>query len=338
MQICSVPSCPRPISCRGLCVSHYSRWKRHGDPLADVPLGHYAPRESICAIPTCTRSVYRRNLCHSHAERLRKHGNVDADRPIRAHNRPIDERFWDYVDQTGGPDACWPWLAYKNPDGYGIFGLQGTQLIGAHRLVFLLTQGPIPQGKLIGHTCHIDLCRSLPPPCSHHACCNPKHIQAMSRRDMLLHKHSQAGLQTAAQIHAQNVRARTHCKKGHAFDSANTIKEKDGTRRCKACQSHRSRENCRRRRANKAQAPRNDLTYAQWLEIQAAFDHRCAYCQQRCEGQLTQDHITPYAKNGSNTLWNVVPACLSCNMKKNAGPVPKPIQPLLLTIAPYADL
>lgn len=90
----------------------------------------------------------------------------------------------------------------------------------------------------------------------------------------------------------------------------------------------------RRRRARKRQAPVIDLSTAQWLEIQVAFSHRCAYCGKRCKGKLTQDHVTPYAHNGAHTLWNVVPACASCNSHKHAGPVPVAVQPLLLTLAP----
>ena len=87
-----------------------------------------------------------------------------------------------------------------------------------------------------------------------------------------------------------------------------------------------------RRRARKMNAPINDLSAAQFAEICAAFQHRCAYCGRKAK-KLTIDHVTPYAHNGSNTVWNVVPACKSCNSKKQAGPVLQPVQPLLLTIA-----
>jgi 5-methylcytosine-specific restriction endonuclease McrA len=89
-----------------------------------------------------------------------------------------------------------------------------------------------------------------------------------------------------------------------------------------------------RRRAKKAGAPRNDLTHAQWLEIQDAQDHRCYYCGKRCKGRLTQDHIIPLSKGGSHTLHNVIGACQSCNSKKHDGAPFIPVQPLLLTIAP----
>ncbi len=85
-----------------------------------------------------------------------------------------------------------------------------------------------------------------------------------------------------------------------------------------------------KRRAHKLNAPLNDLTPEQWTIIQDAYNHRCAYCDKRARGRLTQDHITPLSKGGSHTMHNVVPACQSCNSKKNAGPLPSPVQPLLL--------
>ena len=63
-----------------------------------------------------------------------------------------------------------------------------------------------------------------------------------------------------------------------------------------------------KRRAQLRSAPVNDLTRGQWEDIKRAYQHRCAYCQQR-PTRLTQDHLTPLIKGGSHTVWNVVPAC-----------------------------
>jgi 5-methylcytosine-specific restriction endonuclease McrA len=88
------------------------------------------------------------------------------------------------------------------------------------------------------------------------------------------------------------------------------------------------------RRARKRGAAINNLSAAQWRELQAAFDHCCAYCGRRAKGHLTQDHITPLSQGGNHTLSNVVPACKTCNDHKHAGPPPSPVQPLLLSLAP----
>lgn len=89
-----------------------------------------------------------------------------------------------------------------------------------------------------------------------------------------------------------------------------------------------------RKRAHKRHAPVNDLTHAQWAEIQEAQEHHCWYCGKRCKGKLTQDHIIPFSKGGSHTLHNVIGACRTCNSKKHTGPPLTPVQPLLLTVAP----
>jgi 5-methylcytosine-specific restriction endonuclease McrA len=76
----------------------------------------------------------------------------------------------------------------------------------------------------------------------------------------------------------------------------------------------------------------NDLTLAQWREIKTHYGHCCVYCGRKMH-KLTQDHITPLSQGGSHTASNIVPACQSCNSRKKDGPVLKPVQPLLLTIA-----
>jgi 5-methylcytosine-specific restriction endonuclease McrA len=84
-----------------------------------------------------------------------------------------------------------------------------------------------------------------------------------------------------------------------------------------------------RYRANKAKAPRNDLTKEQWQAIKKHYGYRCVYCRRKMQ-RLTQDHITPLSNGGSHTLHNVVPACQACNSRKKNGQVLCPIQPLLI--------
>lgn len=72
----------------------------------------------------------------------------------------------------------------------------------------------------------------------------------------------------------------------------------------------------------------NDLTAKQWTEIKALFKQRCAYCH--CKPRvLTMDHVVPLSKGGHHTAANIVPACGSCNSKKNVGDAPTH-QPLLM--------
>ena len=77
-----------------------------------------------------------------------------------------------------------------------------------------------------------------------------------------------------------------------------------------------------RRRARKRLLPAT-LTRDQWRAIKAAYRNRCAYCGERSR-RLTQDHVIPVSKGGGYTPDNIVPACRSCNARKQAGPPPSP--------------
>lgn len=76
---------------------------------------------------------------------------------------PRELYFWDRVDQSAGPDACWPWTKARAGTGYGAcWWASKTQ--GAHRIAWSLVNGHIPVGMVICHRC------DNPP------CCNPQHL------------------------------------------------------------------------------------------------------------------------------------------------------------------
>jgi 5-methylcytosine-specific restriction endonuclease McrA len=50
----------------------------------------------------------------------------------------------------------------------------------------------------------------------------------------------------------------------------------------------------------------------------AQFNNLCAYCGSN--EPLTEDHFVPIAVGGHHSLDNIVPACKSCNVRKNATP------------------
>jgi 5-methylcytosine-specific restriction endonuclease McrA len=57
------------------------------------------------------------------------------------------------------------------------------------------------------------------------------------------------------------------------------------------------------------------LTAEEWRLVLDVYEGRCAYC--RCGGPMTIDHLVPVMAGGEHVRGNVVPACLSCNSKKN---------------------
>ena len=95
-----------------------------------------------------------------------------------------------------------------------------------------------------------------------------------------------------------------------------------------------------RRASRQAGAERVDLSPAQWQEILEMSHYRCCFCPEDCKAckkkthKFEQEHLTPVVMSGDYTVHNILPACKSCNTKKGTGPVLKPVQPFLLTIAP----
>lgn len=73
----------------------------------------------------------------------------------------ILERYWSKVDKSGGPYACWPWIAGCSGNGYGGFNADG-EMWGAHVYAFGIANGYKP--PMVCHSC------DNPP------CCNPKHL------------------------------------------------------------------------------------------------------------------------------------------------------------------
>lgn len=70
-----------------------------------------------------------------------------------------------------------------------------------------------------------------------------------------------------------------------------------------------------RRRRKRVAAADNDLTPAQWAELQSLWGG-CAYCG-ATDRALQRDCVQPIARGGRYTLDNVVPACGPCNASKS---------------------
>lgn len=86
-----------------------------------------------------------------------------------------EERFWSFVDRSGGPDACWPWRGARLK-GYGQFRRDGNRRIATRIAWEYVTGSPPPDELVIMHTCDN-------PPCT-----NPAHLKpgtdADNNRDM----------------------------------------------------------------------------------------------------------------------------------------------------------
>lgn len=57
------------------------------------------------------------------------------------------------------------------------------------------------------------------------------------------------------------------------------------------------------------------FTAEQWQKCCNYFNQECAYCGSF--EKLTVEHIIPVSKFGANKIYNIIPACPSCNYSKN---------------------
>lgn len=126
-------------------------------------------------------------------------------------NQPND--FWNRVDKH--PGVCWEWMGASNSSeknrNYGSTMYQGRKYL-AHRLAWILTNGEIPSGLVVCHSC------------DNPSCVNPSHLflgtQADNVRDCVEKGRMDRG---------------PTCKRGHPFTTQNTHVDKNGGKNCKAC-------------------------------------------------------------------------------------------------------
>src|SRR5215471_18960028 len=95
-------------------------------------------------------------------------------KPVRAIFLADPDLYWSRV-KIGTPDQCWLWDATVNHStGYGVFNItheKRLHSVGAHRVAYTLTSGPIPEGYEIDHDCWVPLC------------CNPRHLVALTHEE-----------------------------------------------------------------------------------------------------------------------------------------------------------
>lgn len=152
----------------------------------------------------------------SETERKRRADNM---RLVNARKPRKDEAYYREfikarikVDERG----CWLWQKFvmPEPNAYGqIYALGKDQRV--HRVAYLLWKGPIPEGKVVCHSCDVK------------HCCNPDHLWLGTISD-----NKQDEIKKGLNYEAN----RTHCPHGHAYTPENTSVDNRGWRHCRTCQ------------------------------------------------------------------------------------------------------
>ena len=148
-RICSIADCGKPVAGRGWCTAHWTRWRRHGDPLGSAPA---VPKEVlICSIPQCGKVVLAREWCENHYQRWRKYNDPLGGGPDR-NAKGAARKFIEEVILHYEGDECLLW-PFSKTKGYGIFHADGKKQI-VSRYVCYRTHGNPPTAKhQAAHSC-----------------------------------------------------------------------------------------------------------------------------------------------------------------------------------------
>lgn len=110
-------------------------------------------------------------------------------------------RVWSRVEIT---DTCWLWTGHTERNGYPVAWVDKINVL-AHRLVYEILVGTIPDGLEIDHLCRV------------RRCVRPDHLEPVT--------------------HAENMRRARWivCKQGHPLTADNVYYHRRGGRTCRTC-------------------------------------------------------------------------------------------------------
>lgn len=162
-------------------------------------------RRTACKVEGCEKAgKLTRGLCVAHYSRLWRSGTMPA------HNEERIERIWRSIEYT---DTCWLWKLSRNPLGYGKIKFENRSQ-PAHRVVYELAVGPIPDGLELDHLCRV------------RHCVNPAHLEPVTPLENM-----RRSLNPNMRAHLADT-----CVQGHPVSDENTYRNpRNGKKQCRIC-------------------------------------------------------------------------------------------------------
>ena len=93
-RTCSINDCDKPTVGRGWCRKHYTRWRKHGDPLYVTPWSpppQNRPRTIGCIEDGCDAKHFAKGRCKNHYQRAYAAENADRIKAQQAEYRSRPE-------------------------------------------------------------------------------------------------------------------------------------------------------------------------------------------------------------------------------------------------------
>lgn len=130
--------------------------------------------------------------------------------------RPTDPAGW-IAARVIHDGECWIWQGRARSGRAKTYGVMhfASRIKAAHRYVYELLVGPVPEGLVLDHLCRRPLC------------VNPAHLEPVTQGE---------------NVRRGSSAQRTHCVHGHLYDEANTRWYR-GHRHCRTCQRERVARN-----------------------------------------------------------------------------------------------
>lgn len=135
-----------------------------------------------------------------------------ADRALSRWS-PRIARFMRRIEVSAS--GCWLWTGALDPRfGYARTSI-GCERMGVHEAAFVLFVGKVPVGLELDHLCSV------------RHCCNPLHLEAVTREENMRRMRHPWPTEPASSL--------THCRNGHEYTDDNTYVRADAMKYCRTC-------------------------------------------------------------------------------------------------------